>query len=304
LLLLYFWFSAAVWGDPLFRRAGIESIAGQHLRAWSDTPPGLLDRLVLQPARQLVVGFGPVVALAAFSAGLAFRERSFWAFCSLSMALLALYGSASLSSYEPLPVTPRMMLSALPGLCILAGHVVAGLGTSAEGRPAGRLQLAPLVVLALASLSFLGYVGTWIGERAPERSAMDILRQEVAANPQRDYLMITSDERSPEFLAVYFGYEYPPNLRVQSVRGVVDGGAAHFDSLFFFVHRERSEFLENAYGGRHYDDRMRQLSRGALFESRGVHLLRGGSLDTLLRGWPGSPEAPEPEAMGPARLSR
>ena len=74
-----------------------------------------------------------------------------------------------------------------------------------------------------------------------------------------------------------FEYRYPKNLRVTPV----GGERLLADGAFVFVHRQRSRFLESAYGDPRFDEKIESLDLPVVYAAGDVSLFR---LDTGKRG--------------------
>lgn len=285
----YLVFCAVVWGDPLSRFRSLEGHAGRHLWSWGAASTGqLLDRLTIGPLRLFARYHGlliPALALAGLlaAAGPVRPWRGYVVWC---VALFWL-GSASLTRYEPLPLIGRMTLPALPGFLVLAAYMTSRLAMYAER--SGRLPslVPPLIVVGLAAVPFSQYVGSWSTRTRPESHAMTIVQRELGRDPAAERLLVCSDVRSPGALAFYFGYRYPPNLRVVSA-GDLTRALVRPGGHMIFVHRTRSAFLQEAYGARHYDREIDALGLVPLYASGPVVLFATGG-EELMRLVPADP---------------
>src|SRR5262249_28410499 len=120
---------------------------------------------------------------------------------------------------------------------------------------------AALVCLAFASavFFFVQYVNSWPGRALPEATAMAIVMEEVQAHPARQHLLVCADSRSPDALAFYFGYKYPPNLKVMAAGDLSEGSLQSSPRRFVFVNHQRSAFLGAAYGKERSDGEIEAL---------------------------------------------
>lgn len=258
LLVAYLFFCSVVWGDPFSRFHGVQNLAGQHLWSLQGTGTGsLIRRLTVDPI-VLLGGCYNILPLFALLAWPSLpKELRFWSYYALCLVLCYWFGSASISAYEPLPVAGRMVLPALTGMAVTAGYFAAKFRiASVPMSKKARMLVANIVVLTLAVLPLLEHLFLQEGRSFPEADVVEILRREITAFPDAQVLLICADERSPESLLFYFGYCYPPNLRVISLASLPHHALDSCDKVYLFLHQERSEFLEQAYGCKNYTQEM------------------------------------------------
>ena len=147
--IIYLLLTDYLWGSPLARLDAVQGLTGQHLWAWDGaTILDLLKRLTYEPALVLLKRFSPVILLAVGGLAVANPKNKFWVGQGVLYLLLWWFGSSSLSSYEPLPLSfPRMILPALPAMSILGGSFLALLSNLLQQSPAQTvgLHFAPLI---------------------------------------------------------------------------------------------------------------------------------------------------------------
>ncbi len=115
----------AIWGNPLARLEGIQSVSGSHLWSWNEKSfADKMRRLTYGPLVTFTTAYGPLFPLA-IGGLLTWRKGvRFWDKALLTILLLYWFGTTSFSLYEPLPSMPRMVLPAFPMMCITAGSFV------------------------------------------------------------------------------------------------------------------------------------------------------------------------------------
>jgi hypothetical protein len=270
----YLLFCTFIWDDPLARLKAIETLAGKHLWAWNNASAhDMMERLTISPVRLLISQYGiPVLGLSLLAPIVAPRSIRPWAYYAVVCLLLFWFGSTSFTKYEPMPLMERMTLPILPSFCILAAYLTSRLSVSSD-RPAWVSSLISILfILVLTGIPFAKYLNSWRQKQLPEAQTMSIVRKEVEKHPAKQFLMLCSDTRSPRSLSFYFGYRYPENLHVVSVRELKQDSHQN-DRVFVFMDRDRSRFLQDAYGKRHYDSEIDALDLPCLYTSEKVVLL-------------------------------
>jgi hypothetical protein len=280
--IMYLVLCHAVWGDPLARFRSIQALTGHHLWSWNKAPLGALARrLTISPARLLLSQYGATVLLLALLGGV-ISPRSIrpWGYYAVFCLVFYWFGSTSFTRYEPLPLVDRMTLPMLPGLYVLAAFTTSRLSITSDRAGGINAFLPVLLVLGFAGMPFAQYVDSWRGKELPEARAMSILRTEVKGHPDREYLLVCSDNRSPDALSFYFEYRYQENLHAVFVENLTDE-LLRSEEKFVFVDKQRSAFLKSAYGNREYDEEIDSLGLTTVYKSGGVELLRSERPDPL-----------------------
>jgi len=271
----YLLFCTITWDDPLARFKAVETLTGKHLWAWDGASVWeIVKRLTISPARLLVNQYSILIlVLALFGAIKAPRSVRPWGYYALSCLFFFWFGSTSFTRYEPMPLVDRMTLPILPSFYILAACLTSWLSVLSK-RPTWIKSYVPiLLILGLTGIPFAKYLNSWRFKELPEAKAMSIVRQEVDTHPAKQYLLVSSDTRSPNSLSFYFGYRYPDNLQVASVQGLKQN-FQQSDHIFIFMDRRRSKFLQNAYGIRHYDAEINALSFPTVYASGSIVLAK------------------------------
>ena len=273
--IMYLVFCHATWGDPLARFRSIQALTGHHLWSWDKVPPGVFARrLTISPARLLLGQYGaPVLLLALLGFVISPRSIRPWRYYAAVCLVLYWFGSTSFTRYEPMPLVDRMTLPMLPGLYVLAAFTTSRLSITSDRAGCINSFLPVVLVLGFAGMPFAQYVDSWRGKELPEATAMSILRTEVKGHPDREYLLVCSDHRSPDALSFYFGYRYPENLHVVFVENLTEE-LIRSDERFVFMDQQRSAFLKSAYGSRHFDEEIDSLGLASVYKSGSVELLR------------------------------
>jgi hypothetical protein len=249
----YLLFCSVIWDDPFARFKSVQGLTGQHLWSWdSQNLSAMVRRLTVSPVRLLVAQYGTLIVLAGFGVILSPVGLRPWTVYTVLCILFFWFGSTSFTRYEPMPLVPRMTLPALPGILILAGYAASRVRLASERRPVVNDTIAVLLLLAIMALPFARHVESLRERPLAETRAMALVRQRVNDNADKQILLLCSDQRSPHSLSFYGGYAYPPNLRVAYPQQL-DIGTSSFDEAFVFVHKQRSRFLQSAYGQRNFD---------------------------------------------------
>jgi hypothetical protein len=200
----YLWICARVWYDPLARRAGIDELAGHHL--WSAeayTAADWVERLTWGPPWLFVLSFGAAFGLAAVGAHRLDPRHRVWLVASGGFLLLFWFGSATTRAYEPLPLTARMVVPALPGVLFLAA-----LGLE---QVTWRRSWIAVVALALA-LPYARAVVQVVSRERPLAATYDVVRREVAASPAQRFVIVCGEPRCLSASYFHFGFAPPSNV--------------------------------------------------------------------------------------------
>lgn len=280
----YLLFCKLIWNDPFARLKAVQALTGVHLWSWDKASSlAILKRLTISPVGLLVRQYGvPIIVLAFLAPLVASKPVMPWALYALSCLFFFWFGSTSYTRYEPMPLLDRMTLPVLPAFIILAAHLTSRFSVT-SGRPAWINSTIPvLLVIAVNGFSFAQHLKTWKGKDLPEAEAISIVQQETEKNPEKQFLLICSDLRSPESLAFYFGYRYPENLRVLSF-GELTQAFDQTSYVFVFINRNCSRFLEEAYGKRHFDTEIDALSLPIVFSSGSIVLFRTDDKKNIAR---------------------
>lgn len=192
LLIAYLAWCAHVWDDPLARFRGIDALTHEH--AWTlegHSTRAWIARLTWQPL--LLLGSMFFVGLAALVAGhwlVDGRER-IWLVSAWIFVLLYWFGSASLSSYSPLPLSERMALPILPPLLVTVAITL------------DRIQSSALRVALVCSLVAPGLlqVSRNMRRMQPETEAFAVLRREVAQHASTRFVRLRSDIDGPRMVS-------------------------------------------------------------------------------------------------------
>ena len=124
-LIAYLVTCQAVWGNPLARLEGLESVSGSHLWSWNEkTFAEKVKRLTYGPLWTFVTAYGPLFPFTVGGLLMWRKGVRFWDKALLTILLLYWFGTTSPSMYEPLPAVSRMILPAFPLMCITAGSFI------------------------------------------------------------------------------------------------------------------------------------------------------------------------------------
>lgn len=264
-----------IWGDALARLKAVNELTFQHL--WSidkQSPHEIIRRMTLGPPQLFFNYYGALFLLGLAGTLVCPREDLYWVYYLLLCIGLFWFGSASFITYEPLPLMARMTAPILPPLLVLGAHITARLTIKGEG-PYALSKWAPLVLVFLMMLFSLAPVALGlVRQPLQETRAISLLKKVVNSHPALQYLLITSDRRSPESLKFFFGYRYPRNLRVVAAPDAANELRAD-DRVYVYMNGDRSGFLTSAYGSNKYPDwdaRIGAMKLTKAFESTPVVL--------------------------------
>lgn len=278
--LVYFAFCYIVWDDPFARFKSIQNLTGKHLWSWDKVPLlELIKRLTISPVQFFVSQYSaPILLMAIIGFIIAPQSIKPWKYFIVSCLLFFWFGSTSFTRYEPMPLVGRMSLPILPALYILASFAISRLSI-VHNRPRWIDSFFPIILtLSFTGLPFIKYVISWTEKELSELNAISIVKKEVKAHPNKEYLLICSDERSPNSLSFYFEYRYPKNLYVVYPKNLTKE-LIYNKEIFLFIHRQRSAFLKSAYGSRHYDNEIDLLAFAPLYKSGNIELLKSKKED-------------------------
>ncbi|MEJ7597510.1 MAG: hypothetical protein WKG01_06330 [Kofleriaceae bacterium] len=201
-----------VWGNALARFAGIQELTDSHTWSMSAKPTSeWVARLTWQPPVLLFKMFGAALIPVVLAAWLVRGPARIWWVATASITLIFWFGSASMSSFELLPMRPRMVLPILPGILVLAA-LATDRGLDRIKRARWRTAVVIGLVLAIAVPSARPLTRL-ITSDAPETAAYAVLRDELA-DPNRRIVLVCADHRCVWISSFYFGFDVPPNLTV------------------------------------------------------------------------------------------
>lgn len=268
--LLFCWWA---WGDPLSRIHVVQSLTGVHSWAMGKAAAGTLQwRLTRGPVDFLRVEYGlPLLLVVAFGLVRPPKWSRQWILYGALCLGFFWFGSTSLSSYQPLPLNSRMLFPMVPALYIIGAegisrHIMRPLAPASAGR-----TLRAIMVLALLSLPFVTFVKENRTREAAEQSAMDLLKARVEASPNNDFVLITSDKRSPQFLKFYFGYRPPGNLKLVYAGDATDQTMVGREG-YAYMNRDYSQRLKLRLGYPHYDEEIESAGLVAVYRTPTVGL--------------------------------
>ena len=207
LIAAYLVVCAKVWGDPLARFHGIEQVSGEH--AWTlqgKSASAWLVRLTYAVPVLMWKMYGAAI-VPAIAAPLIVRGRQMiWLVAAGSFLALYWFGTVSLASYSPLPISERMAINILPGLLVCAA-----LATDAVLDRARWIKVVGVVV-ALALVIPMAHADWNMARRpTPETDAFARFRAIVDESPVPIALVCT-DNRGPSIASFYFGLETPAKV--------------------------------------------------------------------------------------------
>lgn len=206
----------ALWDDPLARLRAVAGVAGNHRWSWQTMNAiDQIHRLSIGPLEKLDWHFGtPVLVLAMIGLVFGSPRLRLWGVYMFSILLIFWFGSTSLERYEPMPLAIRMLHPVIGPVLILAAEGASALTVRLEKRFRFALPVAAVVLLAVTGPAQLRNVRRSQLLRTPALSAIEIVRAELARQPEDRLVLITSDERSPYALAFHFDFAFPSNLDV------------------------------------------------------------------------------------------
>jgi 4-amino-4-deoxy-L-arabinose transferase-like glycosyltransferase len=203
---------AQLWGDPWARFRGIEALTYKH--AWTLHGQGAsawVRRLTWNPPKMLVTMFQVPLVLAVLAPlWLRGAERLWWV-SAMAFILFYWFGSTSLRSYSPLPLSQRMVLPALPGILVLAALAS---DRALERLPRSRwwkLGIAAIAIAVIAPAAFA--IAMAVAGTAPETASFAALRKEVA-DPSRRFVLVCGEASCVSAIGIHFGLVVPANLTV------------------------------------------------------------------------------------------
>ncbi len=206
---------SAVWGDALARFHGIDQLVDGHDWTMRGRPAiEWFQRLTWKPAILLISLFGATLLPVVVAPWLVKDRGRIWLVATLTIVGLFWFGSTSLAAYAPLPLSPRMLLPALPGIV-----VVAALATDrALERTAGsrwRRVIAVGLVGALVVPAVIS-IAAFLGRTRPQAVAYGELHAEVGEG-NHQIVLVCDDNRCTGISEFYFGFEVPANLTILTI---------------------------------------------------------------------------------------
>jgi hypothetical protein len=214
---VYLMVCAIVWHDALARFRGVEDLAFEH--AWSlhgQSAAEWLGRLTWEPPVMFVKMFHLALVASGFGIWRATGPMRVWAAATVAALALFWFGSASVSAYEPLPLLPRMVLPALPGVIVLAAYGVdRGLAAIADAR---WRRAIVLVIAGVATFRAVHRTAPLVSAAQPEMEIYRTLRAEVDDPRSGGMILVCSDDRLAAINVFYFGFEPPQNLAIYDAR--------------------------------------------------------------------------------------
>ncbi len=280
----YFVICDLIWGNPLARFYSIQNISTHHLWTWKELSLiTLFKRFTIWPVRLFLSTYGIIPILSLFSIWILPRRLRFWACYVFSTLLFFWFGTTSFTTYQPMPMFPRMTLPLLPGMAILAGHSAGWLFVKFKNAGHLNTKVVFLIFSLIISLPFIVYAFSWPSNKASESHAMKILSDRVYAEKNRKFLLLCSDVRSPKSLQFYFQYSYPKNLDVVFMGNASERRIKESDVVMIFLHVRRSEFLSTTFNKKNYDQKIRELDLKKIFSENGIMLFECRNRADLIR---------------------
>jgi len=275
----YLWGCSHYFGDPWARFHAIQALSGRH--AWSmRNEQRLVARLTMGVLTFLWREYGPLLALLLPGAIVLPARLRIWSFYAVFTVLAYWFGSASVSSYQPLPLMARMTLPSVPGMCICGGYFLYWLAERVSRflpklRPAYGAAILSALLLALMSPRVLDEVRSW--RVYEDLAAMRVLKAELAQHPQSHHLIVTAEKRTTTFVDWSFGYAPPSNVTVRYAGALSAEDLDEADAALILIDpRNRDPNRSPSY-----ERELRALHQPALFEAGNVALIRVGDLGLL-----------------------
>jgi hypothetical protein len=209
---LYAALCAWLWGSAWARFQGIEELTYDHAWTLHGRPASQwIKRLTWQPAVMLATMFHATLVPVVLAPWLVRGSARIWWFATAAFTVLYWFGSTSLTSYSPLPISERMVLPVLPGIIVLAAlasdQALERLHSSRWRTP---IVAALLVFLCAPAVRVMS--ARMIRPRS-ETASFAVLRDEVA-DPTHRVVLVCGERRSVHISGFYFAFEMPSNLTV------------------------------------------------------------------------------------------
>ena len=252
-----------IWGSPWARFEAVDS--AKHL--WANGVKW--ERLTTGPIKPFIDLVGHWSVLLVAGVGLLFAPQRLRPWIGYLICCLGFYwfGSTSFSSYQPLPTLPRMMLPAVPAVLIFAAFLI--------GRISSKIVGVLVIVMISAMPLYQWMKNHQASHPTPSQAIVSIFKQKIAENPDGEYLFLCSESRScgTEF-RFYFGYDYPDNLKVAYAGGLKKLTFQSEPVIFAYLNQGWENFLQSAYGAKHYRQELTSLPNERLYHADKRTLLR------------------------------
>jgi hypothetical protein len=209
LVVAYLLLCSVVWGSPWARFTGIQ---GLH-HAWSmehATSDRWIQRMTWGPPLFFVNALGLVVLPAVVGWWVRGPERIWLVACAVMVGLFW-FGSASASTYSPLPLTPRMIGVVTPVVLVAAAIAVDDLCERLERKNTVRL-VGLIVFVGLVVMQGGIGVARYIARPRPESTAIEMVLKSARSRPT---LVVCGDPRCPSLVSFYAGFSPLPTLQIE-----------------------------------------------------------------------------------------
>ncbi|HEY4058145.1 MAG TPA: hypothetical protein VGM39_16145 [Kofleriaceae bacterium] len=204
LAIAYMILCAMVWGHPLARFMGIQALAGHHTWAIDEASSATwMQRLLWKPPGFLFKVFGLVLLLALAWPFVLDPSKRLWGIAAFVVLAFFWFGSTSLTSYSPLPLSPRMVSEALPFVLGAAAMSIDALWD--------RWRLIAGAVLAVVVVQGAVAVAHFGARPRPESEAVAAVFKSADS---QSTLLVCGDPRSSTLVPYYAGFVSYPGLRV------------------------------------------------------------------------------------------
>ena len=205
LALIYLIYNQMAWGDALVRFRNVSEVVDAGL--WAIYGPGgegsLLHRLTVGAGELVFSTFGLMLVPACLAVFIAPKPMREWAYYSILTLLFFWFGTASMNSYQPMPLVQRNVLPSLPGLCVLAAYFIAHYNFPGQDQRRMMNLLAGVLAVSISVFYFNGFVSGWKAKFWPQRYAMQAMQEDMSSAPDAEYLLVTQDVRSPSSLEFF-----------------------------------------------------------------------------------------------------
>ena len=207
LIAAYLVVCAKVWGDPLARFHGIEEVSGEHAWTLQGKPTSVwLTRLTYAVPVLLWKMYGVALVPALAAAVLIRGRQAIWLVATGTYLFLYWFGSVSLASYSPLPISERMATNIVP--CVL---ICASLATDAalDRWRGARYVAAVLGVVLVAMIARVDW--SMVKRSTPETETLARFRKIVDEAPG-SVVLVCANTRGSAIANFYFGLDTPAKL--------------------------------------------------------------------------------------------
>lgn len=278
LILAYLIVCARVWGDPLARFSGIAALTYDHAWAMRDQPAGAwIERLTWSVPWMFVRMFEWSLVPAVVAPWLIRGKDRFWPIATMIVIAMFWFGSTSLSTYAPLPVSARMAFPAVPLILITITLATDRVIERLDGSPWRAVVVA--VALAVVTLSMALKMTSVITRPRPETMAYRLL-QAATEDRSRNVVLVCGDPYCGSISSFYFGFTPPPNLNIVFAPAFRDAPLAPGAKVFAITNATRGPVAEwfdpqkDPYG--YKVDLIRSLDLPRLVHDRDVDLYDAG----------------------------